>query len=89
MAVPAIVGAFFWRRATAAGALTSMLAGAALVLILQVTGLKPLGLWPGGWGFVVCMVLNVAVSLLTRAPMEKAQGFIGYLEENLPTYQFI
>lgn len=89
MAVPAIIGAFFWRRATAAGALASMLGGAALVLVLQLTGTKPLNVWPGVWGLVVCTVLYVSISLLTRAPVEKAEEFIGYLKKNLRRYRFI
>lgn len=89
MAVPAIIGAFFWRRSTAAGALVSMLAGAACVLLLQFTGAKPLGLWPGIWGFILCIVLFIGVSLLTRAPLEKADAFIGYLRQDLPKHRFL
>jgi solute:Na+ symporter, SSS family len=89
MAVPAVVGGFFWRRATAAGALASMSVGAVLVLILQVTGWKPLGMWPGVWGFIVCVLLYVGVSMVTTAPVQKAESFIGYLEETLPKHHFI
>jgi SSS family solute:Na+ symporter len=89
MAVPAIIGAFFWRRATSAGALGSMLGGSALVLVLQWTGFKPLQLWPGVWGLAVCIVLYVGISLCTQAPVEKAEEFIGYLEKNLQKYRFI
>jgi len=89
MAVPALIGAFFWRGATAAGALSSMIAGALVVLVLQFTGTKPFGLWPGVWGLIVCVILYVGVSLVTKPPTEKADAFIGYLEENLPKYKFI
>ncbi len=89
MAVPSIVGGFFWRRATAAGALSSMSVGAVSVLILQVTGWKPLGMWPGVWGFIICVLLYVGVSMVTAAPAQKAEGFIGYLEETLPKHNFI
>jgi SSS family solute:Na+ symporter len=89
MAVPAIIGAFFWKRATAAGALTSMVLGAILVLTLQITGYKPLGWWPGVWGFTVCIVLYVVVSLMTKAPVKKAQEFISYLNKELPKRKFI
>lgn len=89
MAVPALIGAFFWRGATAAGALGSMIVGALVVLVLQFTGYKPLGLWPGVWGLIVCVILYVGVSLLTEPPTRKAEAFIGYLEENLPKYKFI
>jgi SSS family solute:Na+ symporter len=89
MAVPAIVGGFFWRRATAAAALSSMSVGAVLILILQLTGWKPLGMWPGVWGFIVCVLLYVGVSMVTTAPAQKAESFIGYLEETLPKHNFI
>jgi SSS family solute:Na+ symporter len=89
MAVPAIIGAFFWKRATAAGALTSMVLGAILVLTLQITGYKPLGWWPGVWGFIVCIFLYIVISLLTRAPTRKAETFINYLQKELPKRNFI
>jgi SSS family solute:Na+ symporter len=89
MAVPAIIGAFFWKRATAAGALGSMIGGAATVLLLQLTGYKPLGMWPGVWGLAVCLILYVAISLLTVAPIRKAEDFIGYINQNLSKYKFV
>jgi SSS family solute:Na+ symporter len=89
MAVPSILGAFFWKRATSAGALTSMIVGSVLVLSLQLTGEKPLGLWPGVWGFAVSIALYILISLGTRPPEEKADLFIGYLEKTLPKGNFI
>ena len=89
MAVPAIIGAFFWKRATAAGALTSMVVGAVLVLVLQLTGYKPLGWWAGVWGFIVCIILYVVVSLFPQAPVHKAKEFINYLNKELPKRNFL
>jgi SSS family solute:Na+ symporter len=89
MAMPAIIGAFFWKRATAAGALGSMVIGAVLVLVLQLTGYKPLGMWPGVWGLIVCLILFIGISYVTTAPLQKAEAFIGYLDKNLPKYKFI
>ncbi|MEW6673560.1 MAG: sodium:solute symporter family protein [Thermodesulfobacteriota bacterium] len=89
VAVPAIVGAFFWRRATAAGALSSMIVGAVLVLFLQFSDYKPLGLWPGVWGFLVCLIVFIGVSLVTRAPEKKAQVFLDYLAETLSRHRFL
>lgn len=83
MVVPSIFGAFFWRKATAAGSLSSIISGAALVLVLQVTGAKPLGWWPGVWGLILCTVVFVVVSLVTRAPSAKAEEFLRYLSEKL------
>jgi len=89
MAVPTIFGAFFWKRGTAFGAMVSMIVGAIIVLVFQVTGWKPLGWWPGVWGFVVCVPLFVIVSLATRPPREKAEEFIGYLKVALKKGRFI
>ena len=89
MAVPAIIGAFFWRRATAVGALGSMLGGSILVLVLQLTGIKPLGIWPGVWGLAICVIFYIGISVLTQAPVEKAEEFIGYLEKNMRKYRFL
>jgi len=89
MAVPAIFGAFFWKRGTAVGAIISMIAGAIIVLIFQITGWKPLGWWPGVWGFIVCVPLFIIVSLATKPPREKAEEFIGYLRGALKKGRFI
>ncbi len=88
VAVPAIVGAFMWKRGTVAGALTSMVIGPLIVLGLQLTGVKPLGWWPGVWEFVVSIGLYIFVSLLTEAPIQMAEEFIGYLQDELPKRNF-
>lgn len=67
--VPAIIGAFYWPRATASGALASILGGSAVVVWAQLTGARPLGAWPGVWGLIVATALFVGVSLLSR-PVE-------------------
>jgi SSS family solute:Na+ symporter len=89
MAVPTIFGAFFWKRGTAFGAMVSMIVGAIIVLIFQLTGWRPLGWWPGVWGFVVCVPLFVIVSLTTKPPKEKAEEFLGYLKGALKKGRFI
>ncbi len=65
-----IVGALFWRRATAAGALASMAAGSAVVVIFMVLD----GLFantPIIWGMLASLVVFVVVSLLTPKPSEE------------------
>jgi len=89
MAVPTIFGAFFWKRATATGAIISCIVGAIVVLLFQVTGWKPLGWWPGTWGFIVCVILFVGVSLATKPPGDKAEEFISYLRGALAKGNFI
>jgi len=65
-----IVGALFWRRATAAGALASMAAGSVVVVVFMVVD----GLFantPIIWGMLASLVVFVVVSLLTRRPSEE------------------
>ena len=81
--VPAIVGAFFWRRGTAAGVLASVIGAGALVLILEATQLRPLGQASGVWGLAISTALYLCVSLATRAPVERAEEFMGFLKEAL------
>ena len=77
--VPAIIGAFFWKRGTAAGVISSIVLGGLLVAYLEITQAKFLGQGSGVWGLLVAIVLYVGVSLLTTAPDRKAEEFIGYL----------
>src|SRR5918998_156764 len=65
-----IVGALFWRRATAAGALASMVAGSVVVVVFMVKD----GLFantPIIWGMLASLVIFVAVSLLTPGPSDE------------------
>jgi SSS family solute:Na+ symporter len=62
-----VVGAFFWRRATSAGALASMVVGSVVVVALMfVFGL--LANEPIIYGFLASLGTFVAVSLLTPRP---------------------
>ncbi|HET7628198.1 MAG TPA: sodium:solute symporter family protein [Bacillales bacterium] len=81
--VPAIIGAFFWKRGTAAGVITSVSVGAVVVLILEFKGLVPLKLGAGVWGLLVSTVLFVGVSLFTKAPEQKAFAFVDELRAEL------
>jgi solute:Na+ symporter, SSS family len=59
-----IVGALFWRRATAAGALASMAAGSVVVVVFMVVdGLS--ANTPIIWGMLASLVVFVVVSLVT------------------------
>ena len=81
--VPTIFGAFFWYKATAPAAISSILIGSATALYLQFSGLKPLGHWPGVWTIIVTTLVFVVVSLFTVPPKDKAEKFMGYLSEEL------
>ena len=74
----------YWRRATAAGTLAAMLAGAATALSLNLAGLyvafvqnisfAPYMLWgfePIVWGLGVSLIFGIAVSLLSEPPSEE------------------
>jgi sodium/pantothenate symporter len=76
----------YWRRATAAGTIAAMLAGAAASSALSLTGLaiairagKPsefhayelLGFDPLIWGLASSLLLGIVVSLFTRPPEER------------------
>ncbi|MEI6157113.1 MAG: sodium:solute symporter family protein [Atribacterota bacterium] len=63
--VPATVGAFLWKRGNKEGALCSMIGGAGLSFLLQMTGWKPWGFWPGVWTLIVSTILYFGVSRLT------------------------
>jgi SSS family solute:Na+ symporter len=81
--VPATIGAFFWRRATAAGALASILGGAALAvwmaMVQGVSVFNPvLALSVGA----LSVALYVVVSLLTR-PRPGAVDFQSGLRADL------
>lgn len=77
--VPAIVGAFFWRRGSAAGAGWSMVIGAVVVLLLQFGGWRPLGQWPGVWGLAVATMVYVGISVATRPAEEGARRWAAVL----------
>jgi SSS family solute:Na+ symporter len=65
-----IVGALFWRRATTAGALASMVAGSIVVVVFMVVD----GLFantPIIWGMLASLVVFVVVSLLTPGPSDE------------------
>ncbi|WP_372740821.1 sodium:solute symporter family protein [Neptunomonas sp.] len=74
--VPAIIGAFYWRRGTAAGALTSIVGGGLFVLYVYMNGNSVLGFPAGIWGIPVSTILFVAVSVMTQAPKTVAEEFM-------------
>ncbi len=70
MLVPTLFLGVWWRRFTAAGAIASILAGNA-VLVMGVGKLIPMfGFLPVFWGFVAAVVAGLGASLLTAPPGE-------------------
>jgi SSS family solute:Na+ symporter/sodium/proline symporter len=74
---PAVMGAFFWKRTTAAGGVASIAAGMLITLVWEILG-QPFGLetvYPALVGSLGCLFF---VSLLTKKPNEnKWQPFFG------------
>lgn len=83
VAVPAIIGAFFWKRGTAAGVITSVVVSGLVVIILEFSKLKPFGLASGLWGIALSTILFIFVSLMTKAPEKKADEFISYIRSEM------
>ncbi|RUL48181.1 sodium:solute symporter family protein [Lysinibacillus antri] len=81
--VPSIIGTFFWKRGTAAGVLTSVIVSGLIVIILELFKLKPLGLASGMWGITISTILFIGVSLITKAPEQKANEFIDVIRIEL------
>lgn len=81
--VPALIGAFFWRRGTAHGAIWSILLGGGLVFYLEFAKVKFLGQGSGVWGLLVAVVLFVGVSLATPKPTGRAQEFMDHVQTKL------
>lgn len=81
--VPALVGCFYWKRGSAPAVLISVIVGGLLATFLQFSGLRPLGMWPGVWSGITALILFIGVSLVTKPPSEKAEEFIGYVQNEL------
>jgi SSS family solute:Na+ symporter len=77
--VPAVFGAFFWRRGTSQGAILSMIAGALTMIVLSAWKVNFLGQWPSVWTLAVSTASYVLASLLS--PREKcADAFVDAVE---------
>lgn len=85
--VPPLVGCFFWRRGTAAGALAAILGGGGLVFWLQLSKTTPLGQGSGVWGLLVSVALFVGISLATPAPTARADEFINHVQAGLKKHR--
>ena len=64
---PAIIGGFYWSRATTAGARWSIVAGILFALVMMGLWKDPfnLGIYPGFWVLILSTAVMVVVSLLT------------------------
>lgn len=80
--LPSIIGAFFWKKSSAKGAVASILVGGITVGFLTVANLKPLGQWPAIWGLLTSSVAFVLISKKTQPP-KGAESFLRELKEDL------
>ena len=79
---PTIIGAFFWRRATAPAALISMIVGGVVTGVMYIANIYPLGWWPSVWGILLTSLLFVGISLATTPP-KGAAHYIDWVEREL------
>ncbi len=85
---PAIIGTFFWRRGTRAGALWSMAVAAPITAFLYLSGIRPFGIWAGVWGAIVATVLFLGISLTSSAPTDTVD-FMDSVEAELVKNGFL
>lgn len=79
--VPSIFAAFFWKGATAAASLSSIITGSFTALYLQFNSWSPLGYGAGIWTLVISSLVLIVVSIFTEAPEQKAEEFINYINQ--------
>lgn len=81
--VPAIIGAFIWKRGTAVGVLSSVIISGVMVIAFEFLKVEPLGIAAGIWGIVISTLLYILVSLVTTPPTEKAEVFLSTIKREL------
>lgn len=84
--VPAVIGAYFWKRATKQGAIASMIVGIVSYCILNYGPYKiAFGSFDQClWGFLFGCITLVVVSLLTRPHPERFHELMGYVDKVYP-----
>jgi SSS family solute:Na+ symporter len=65
---PAILGMFFWKRATKAGAAVGLVTGTVISILFSRLWPNPLSIHAGVWGLAANVILFVVISLLTSPP---------------------
>jgi SSS family solute:Na+ symporter len=87
--VPPIIGAFFWRRGTAMGAMVSIVVTGVMVGYLEWTETKWLEQGTGVWALSLATVLFVGVSLATPAPKARATEFLDHVSAKLKEHKAV
>ena len=68
MLLPPLIGAVYWRRATTAGAVASLITGLITVIITTYIWIEPFGIYSGFWGLIVSVPTLIIISYLTKPP---------------------
>lgn len=87
VAVPAFVGAFFWKNGTSEGAIWSIIIGGTITGAMYITNWHPFGVWPSVWGFLISITIFVVLSKLTESP-KKAEEFLEFIDEEMKKHNF-
>jgi len=87
--VPPLVGAFFWRRGTAAGAVSAIVIAGLVVFGLEFSSTEFLGQGSGVWGLLLSIVIFVGVSLATPKPTGRAQEFMDHVSQKLKAHSAV
>jgi len=67
------------------GAIASIVISGLVVIYLEFTGTKPFGIMSGIWGLALSTLLFTIISLVTKAPTEKANEFINIMKNRKKT----
>lgn len=72
--VPTVIGGLYWKRATEAAAITSIVVGEACMIYMTfICKMSPLGFSAGFWSMGISLVLFVLVSLVTKPKAHTAK----------------
>lgn len=80
LAVPLVVAGLWWKRANKYGAVTGLVLGLITLYITIFVARNPLGITAGIWGFVVCTLALIIVSLFTKPTSEKTLREFGLIK---------
>lgn len=70
LALPIVVGGFYWKRANKQGMISGLVVGLLVIYYTTFISKNPLGIAGGMWGLVICSIVFVVVSMLT-APTDQ------------------
>jgi len=83
-----LAGGLYWKRATKAGAIVSMLASEAFLILLwtKVIVMPIKGIHNGVWAMILGVILFIIISLVTKpAPDEVIKKFFDFYDETPPS----